>query len=114
MSYFAVERNGNYFDHFVITNEKDGAVSFENYLTLTYDEMKIQEDLEDFVLANMEAADAMFSNESDQTIITLIGDDDVFIWSIIMSSGEDNDILYAFVDWKKDGHMYRYEPENNA
>ena len=108
MSYFTVERNGNYLDHFVIINEENGTIGFENYLTLTYDEMKIQEDLDDFVLANMEAADAMFSNENDQTIITLIGNDDVFIWSIIMSSGDNDDIMYSLVDWKKDGKIYKY------
>ena len=108
MSYFSVERNGQYFDHFILKNEENNVDGFVNYLNMTYDEMKSQEDLEDFVLSNMEAADAMFANENDQTILTLIDDDDVFVWSIIMASDGD-DIRYVLVDWTKDGKKYRYE-----
>ena len=108
MSYFAVERNGHYFDHFILRDEENEVSSFENYLNMTYDEMKSQEDLEDFILSNMEAADAMFTNENDQTILTLVDDDNVFIWSIIMASDGD-DVRYVLVDWTKDGNKYRYE-----
>lgn len=108
MSYFSIERNGQYIDHVSIINENDGSVGFNEYFHMTYDEMKSREDLDDFVIANMEAADAKFSEEDDQTIITLVGDDDVFIWSIIMGS-ENDDIRYVLVDWKKDGRSYKYE-----
>ena len=108
MSYFAIERNGEYVDHVVITNENDSSIGFDEYLNMTYDEMKSSENLDDFVIANMEAADARFSVEDDQTIVTLVGDDDVFIWSIIMGS-ENDEIRYVLVDWKKDGHQYKYE-----
>lgn len=108
MSYFAIERNGQYVDNVAIINENDSSIGFDEYLHMTYDEMKFREDLDDFVLANMEAADTKFAGEDDQTIVTLIGDDDVFIWSIIMGS-ENDEIRYVLVDWKKDGHQYRYE-----
>lgn len=107
MSYFAIERNGNYFDHFVIRDNENDTIGFKNYINLTYDEMKSQEDLDDFVIANMEAADAMFPGE-DQAILTLIDDNDIFIWSIIMGD-VDGEIRYVLVDWKKDGKNYRYE-----
>lgn len=107
MSYFAIERNGNYFDHFVIRDNESGDIGFENYVNLTYNEMKSQENLEDFVIANMDAANAMFPGEN-QAVLTLIGDDDIFIWSIIMGDIDD-EIHYVLVDWKKDGHSYRYE-----
>ena len=111
MSYFAIERGEHYLDHVALTDEINNTVGFENYLNMTYDEMKSQEDLDDFVLANMEAADAMMSDadENDQTIITLIGDDNVFIWSIIMGTVEEDTVNYVLIDWKKDGKNYRYE-----
>ena len=114
MSYFTIERGSHYLDHVVLEDTIDGGTGFENYLNMTYDEMKSQENLDDFVLANMEAADAMTpyvmsTDEDDQTIITLIGDDDIFIWSIIMGTVEEDSVNYVLVDWKKDGKNYRYE-----
>ena len=109
MSYFAIERGGHYLDHIVLKDGISGAVGFENYLNMTYDEMMSQEDLEDFIEANMDAVDAMFPDENDQTIITLIGDDDVFIWSIIMGT-VDEEFRYLPINWQVDGKKYRYEP----
>lgn len=107
MSYFAIERNGNMWDHVTIRG-LDGNTVFANYLDLNYDEMKSQNDLEGFIIAVMEATNAKTETDDEQTIVTLIGDDDIFIWSIIMGP-EDDTVRYAFVDWKKDGHNYRYE-----
>lgn len=104
MSYFAVEHSGNYQDH-VMIKDTDNNLVFENYLNMTYDEMKEQEDLEEFVVAVMDAT----TDGEGQTIITLIGDDDIFIWSIIMGVVDD-EIRYNLVDWQKDGKKYRYEP----
>lgn len=104
MSYFAIEHGGNYSDHIII-RDNDGNAVFENYLDMTYDEMKSQEDLNEFVVAIMNAASI---NEDDQVVITLIGDDGIFVWSIIMGI-EDDSIRYVLVDWKKDGKSYRYE-----
>ena len=109
MSYFATECGGEYRDHITIVDE-NGNVVFANYLNMTYDEMKSQEDLGDFVFAVMDATIMSTKKPYDdcQTIITLIGDDDVFIWSIIMGI-VDGEIRYNPVDWKKDGKSYRYE-----
>ena len=104
MSYFATECGCRYQDHIAIVDE-NGNVVFKNYFGMTYDEMKSQEDLDDFVFAVM---NAVASNDDDQVVITLIGDDDVFIWSIIIGV-VDEDIRYNLVDWKKDGKNYRYE-----
>lgn len=108
MSYFAIERNGDLWDHITI-RENDGNVVFTNYLDMSYEEMKSQEDLGSFVIAVMEATNAEVKHGDDQSIITLVGDDDIFIWSIIMGPGEDGTVRYALVDWKKDGKNYRYE-----
>ena len=72
---------------------------------MTYEEMKSQEDLDNFVIAVMDATDG----DSDHAIITLVGDDDVFVWSIIIGVIDD-EIRYNLVDWQKDGKKYRYEP----
>ena len=108
MSYFVIERGEIYRDHVVILdNEKN--IVFENYLDMTYKEMQSQKDLDDFVVAIMGAADEMAPDMNDHTIITLIGEDDLFIWSIII--GTVNEALrYRLVNWKADGKNYRYEP----
>jgi hypothetical protein len=75
---------------------------------MSYEEMKSCAILEYFVEAAMSAADRICGVEDDQTIVTLVGNDDVFIWSIIMGY-ENDDIRYCLVDWKKDGRSFRYE-----
>ena len=110
MSYFAIERNGSYEDYILIRDSETKDIVFENYLNMTYDEMKSQDDLGDFVVAIMNATDVEMGNANfnDSTIITLIGDDDIFIWSILMGTLND-ELRYLTVDWKKDGKNYRYE-----
>ena len=112
MSYFAIERDQHCLDHVTI-NDNEGNVVFKNYFDMSYDEMKSSIDLDEFVVAVMEAVGKNFNSDNNQTIITLIGDDDVFIWSIIIGTVEENgDLKYVLVDWKKDGKSYRYAPEN--
>ena len=107
MNYFSIERNERCWEE-VFLKDNDEPI-FMNYLMLTYDEMKDQDDLEDFILAVMEATNTVSEEETSQTIITLIGEDDVFIWSIVMGPNENGDINYFLVDWTKDGKKYRYE-----
>lgn len=111
MSYFAIERNGESWDHVVIKNN-NGDAMFSHYLSMSYDEMKFSGDLDEFVVAVMEAVDNTANGEDNQTIITLIGDDDIFIWSVIMGTVDEDGLKYVIVDWKKDGKSYRYAPEN--
>lgn len=106
-NYFAIERNGECKTP-VILADRNGNPVFEEFLDMSYDEMKNSALLEDFVVAAMDAADRICGIDDDQTIVTLVGNDDVFIWSIIMGY-ENDDIRYCLVDWKKDGYSYRYE-----
>ena len=106
-NYFSIERNGECKSP-VILADRNGDIAFAEFLEMNYEEMKTNARLEDFVIAAMEAADRICGVEDDQTIVTLIGSDDVFIWSIIMGY-ENDDIRYCLVDWKKDGKSYRYE-----
>ena len=107
-NYFSIERNGQCWTP-VILADRNGNPAFEEFLNMSYDEMKVSALLEDFVIASMDAADRICGVEDDQTIVTLIGDDDNFIWSAIMGY-ENEHLRYALVDWKKDGKFYRYEP----
>ena len=105
-NYFAIERNEECHVP-VILADRNGNAAFAEFLDMSYDEMKSSETLEDFVIAAMEAADRICGIDDDQTIVTLVGGDDIFIWSIIMGY-ENDDIRYCLVDWKKDGYSYRY------
>ena len=109
MSYFSVERGNRCWDHvFVMPTKFDD--SFKNYASMTYDEMKSQDDLEYFVIAWMETVNSVTNESDDLTIVNLIGDDDVFIWGIIIGPGVDYDELkYVLIDWQQDGKKYRYE-----
>ena len=107
-NYFSIERNGQCWTP-VILADRNGNPAFEEFLDMSYDEMKASALLEDFVVASIEAADRICGVEDDQTIVTLVGSDDVFVWSIIMGY-ENDDIRYCLVDWKKDGYSFRYEP----
>lgn len=105
-NYFAIERNEKSWVP-VILADHSGDPAFAEFLDMSYDEMKSSALLEDFVVASMEAADRICGVEDDQTIVTLVGSDDVFIWSVIMGY-ENDDIRYCLVDWKKDGRQYKY------
>lgn len=107
MSYFSIEHNQKCMDHIVL-KDRDDNVAFGDYLNITYDEMKSREDLEEFVVAIFGAVN---EDDDSQTLITLVGDDDIFIWGIIMGMVDD-DLRYVLIDWKKDGKNYKYESAN--
>lgn len=105
-NHFAVERNGKCIDNLVLEN-LDGSVAFTDLMETSYNEMKANKDLDAFVSAIMEASDGFFEDSS-ETVVTLVGEDGVFIWGILMGFVEDT-LNYALIDWQKDGHQYRYE-----
>lgn len=108
-NYFAIERNGKCWSP-VILKSRNGDSDFTSFLEMAYDEMKSSVDLDRFVVAAMEATNEVSGTCDEQTVVTLVGEDGVFIWGIIMGPGADEDIQYNLVDWKKDGKSYRYEP----
>lgn len=102
-NYFALERNGKCLENIVFTI--DDNVEFEDLMNTSYEEMKAYPAIEQFVVAAMDATNAI---GGDQLIVNLIGPDDIFIWGIIVGIYDD-DYNYVFVDWHKDGKNYRYE-----
>lgn len=109
MNYFAIERNGQCWTN-VLLADSNGDPTFDEFLDMTYDEMKSSDRLPDFVVSVMDATNSAVDKSDDQTIVTLIGEDGVFIWSVIMGPGENDIVRYSLVDWKKDGKNYRYTP----
>lgn len=111
-NYFAVERDNQYVEDIIIRNE-NGNIAFENIMEMPYDEIvKNGEDVQDFIEAIMNASNMYFdSSEDEPTVVTLIGPDDVFIWGIIMEP-YDGEIRYAFINWQKDGNLFKYDKEN--
>lgn len=108
MNYFSIEVNGECYSP-VLLADSDGKPAFSEFLNMSYDEMKNSERLEDFVVAAMEAAERRGDGEDDYSdvVVTLIGEDNFFIWGIIMSTEGDN-ITYKVVDWKADGKHFKY------
>lgn len=108
-NYFAIERDNQCWTN-VILADSNGDPTFDEFLDMNYDEMKSSDKLSDFVTTVMDATNNEIGKNDDQTIITLVDEDNVFIWSIIMGPGKNDMIRYSLVDWKKDGKNYRYTP----
>lgn len=108
-NYLAIERDDKCWDHIMLVDD-DKNIVFEEFLDMSYDEMKSSEQLSDFVVAVMDAANTVSGSHDRQTIVTLVGEDDIFIWSILMGMGDHDMIRYNLLDWKKDGKNYRYTP----
>lgn len=107
-SYFAIERNGQCYSPVVFVDD-DGELQFNDFLTMSYEEMKSSDALGAFVAACMDAANEASGSEDEQTVVTLVGEDGTFVWGILMGIGNNEVIEYFLIDWKKDDHNYRYE-----
>lgn len=116
MKHFTIERNGRCWES---TDKLTNRVNMiqpriDELKNSTYDEMKSKHWIEGFICAIMEEADELSGTIGDQTIVTLVDENDLFVWSIIITGTENYktnyEVNYAFVDWKKDGKSYRYEP----
>ena len=108
-NYLVIEREGKYVDH-VSLHRNDGTPEFENVMNMSYEDIKSYEDVEAFIVAIMDATNKHFDENDKQTIVNLVGEDDVFIWGIMIGpcDSDGDQLKYAFVDWKKDGKSYRY------
>ena len=108
MNYFAIEKNGECYSPVILT-DSHGEPAFSEFLSMSYEEMRDSEELENFVIAAMEAAERRGNGneEFNDVVVTLIGEDGFFIWGIIMSS-EGDDITYKIVDWQEGGKHFKY------
>ena len=83
-NYFSIERADECADHVCIERE-DGAVMFEDIMNMSYDEMVSYPKIDEFVVCVMDAANEHFGNKrDDQTLITLVGEDGIFVWSVLI------------------------------
>lgn len=111
-NYFAVECNDKHLDHVVITND-NGDILFEDLMDTTFDEMKAYSALEEFVAIVAEITETHTGTIEDHIALTLVGEDDVFIWGILIGPGEGDELRYVLVDWKKDGKSFKYADDEN-
>lgn len=109
-NYFAIERDNDVAETNGIYDKESETMVFDEVLDMSLEDLKIFDEIDTFVVVAMDAANAYFGDKDGDTLITLVGEDDVFIWSILMSKGDnEDDIRYNFIDWKKDGKNYRYQ-----
>ena len=109
-NYFTIERDKNVIETKGIFDNETQATAFDEVLDMSLEDLKSYDEIETFVVVAMDAANTYFGDKDGDTLITLVGEDDVFIWSIVMSKGDnEDDIKYNFINWKKDGKKYRYE-----
>ena len=102
-NYFSVERNGQCLDKIIFKFEEN--IAFEDLMDMSYEEMKTYPEIKEFVVAVMDATQDLGGTN---TIVNLIGPDDIFIWGIIIGVYDD-DYKFVFIDWQKNGKKYRYE-----
>lgn len=116
MKYFTIERNGRCWESTdkIVHRVNMMQSRIDELKNSTYDEMKSKHWIEGFILAIMEEADELSGTTGDQTIVTLVDENNIFVWSIIIAATENYktnfEVNYSFVDWKKDGKNYRYAP----
>jgi hypothetical protein len=110
MNYFSIERDDRCIESVLFNNDK-GEFIFQEVLSMTYDEIKSYEHIEEFVVCVMDVTNRFFDDNDDQTLLTLIGEDGVFIWSILIGPDKGDAIRYTFLDWQKDGKNYRYKKD---
>ena len=107
--YFAIERDGKFIEE-VLLHREDGTVAFEDVMSMSYDELKGYEDIDVLIAAIMDATNEYFNENDDQTAVTLVDEDDCFVWGLLIGPGDEEDeFKYCFIDWLKDGRKYRYE-----
>ena len=116
MKHFTIERNGRCWESADKLASRVNMIQsrVDELKNSTYDEMKSKHWIEGFISAIMEEADELSGTSGDQTIVTLVDEDGLFVWSIIIAGTENYEasweVNYAFVDWKKGGKSYRYAP----
>ena len=108
-NHFAIERQDKGVEYLLLHRE-DGSIAFEDVINMSYDELKAFDGIDVFIAAIMDATNEYFNESDDQTAITLVGEDGVFIWGLLIGPGDEKDeFKYCFIDWLKDGKKYRYE-----
>lgn len=108
-NYFTVERQGQCIEKIYLEKE-DGTPAFVDVMNMSYEDLRSYDGLSEFVTAVMDASNTYLDECDADTIVTLVGDDDIFIWGILISPTDNEDeFKYATINWKKDGKNFRYQ-----
>ena len=108
-NYFAIERDEKCFEH-VYLKDNDNNIVFEDFMNMSYEDL-VGSNVDGFVVSIMDASNELFCEDDGQTVVTLIDENDVFVWSIIIIPGDGDLLHYQFIDWKKDGCKFRYQQD---
>lgn len=113
---FCIERKSGVIENVFLLNDKE-EILFEDLMNMDFQQMMEYKNIEDFVICAMDAVnEAMGIIDDEETYLTLVDSDGVFIWSVVIGPGEnEGEIRYNGVDWRKDGKTFRYgnAPEEN-
>lgn len=108
-NYFAIERNNKFLEGVVLRDE-NGITMFEDIMNMSYHDLDIESEyIQQFVISIMDSTNTYFEEDDDYTAITLIGPDDVFIWGIFIGPDNEDGLEYQFIDWQKDGKVFKYK-----
>jgi hypothetical protein len=112
-NYFVIEQNDKYLEGVVLL-DKDQNVLYEDLMSMTYEEMKTYDKLEEFLFVSKEASDSHFGTNGENTIVNLVNEEDTLVWGILFGPDPDNEeyLRYCFIDWGEDGKVYKYQKEN--
>ena len=106
---FAIERSGKAIDDLIILDE-NGEIAFEDVMNMSCEDvLENNERIQEFIIAVMDSTNAFFEEEDDDTAVTLIGPDGVFIWGAILIPDGEGGINYQFINWQEDGQIFKYE-----
>ena len=93
-NYFAIEYKGYCLDHCQPNN--DLVKEFSN---MSYEDI-LKHDLDEFICNTLDYVETSFDYEGEEVIVTLIGEDDIFIWSVVMQQIDDENVKYVtYVEW---------------
>lgn len=110
-NYFVLEYDGNCIDDIVIIDNDTGSIKFKETMSMSYEEIKSYERLDEFLDCLMDANEAYFGTDEKHVILNLVNHEDTLIWGILCGVDPDDKelIRYCFIDWGKDGKTYKYE-----
>lgn len=109
-NYFVIEQNNNYVDGAILI-DNDGNILHEEVMSMSYDEIKNYDKFDDFLDCIIDASESHFGTNNEHTILNLVDSENTLIWGILFGIDPDDpeSIRYCFVDWGKDGQIYKYQ-----
>ena len=112
-NYFVLEYDGGCIEDIVLIDSVTKNIKFEEIMSMSYEEIKSYEKIDELLGCLMEANEAYFGTDERQVILNLVNHEDTLIWGILCGLDPDDKELvrYCFIDWGKDGKIYKYKKD---